>query len=274
MTSVEPLGRGLDHVALLVDGALVVRVSLEESASARAEATRREAGLLELVGDLLEISVPRPVRVAPAEGLMTYRLLPGVPLDSVAPDRRAARARLLGAAVGGVIGALARVPVDRAESFADRDDDSPQEWREEAAAAVAGLGETIPSERRRAVRAFLAATPPAAAPRAVLCHDDLGMEHVLVDDRLSVVGVIDWSDAAITDPAGDLGLVLRDLGPAALEAALGPAGAASDPALPERTRYRARCSVLEDLAYGLDDDRPLYVDKALAALPWLFPGRS
>ncbi len=56
---------------------------------------------------------------------------------------------------------------------------------------------------------------------------------MLVDpDTWEVTGIIDWSDAAIVDPAYDFGLLYRDLGP--------------------RARRRA------------------YVDKSLAALEWLF----
>jgi hypothetical protein len=42
-------------------------------------------------------------------------------------------------------------------------------------------------------------------------------------------------------------------------------------ALQERAHFYARCSVFEDLAYGLQTGRDTYVDKSLAALAWLFP---
>ena len=86
----------------------------------------------------------------------------------------------------------------------------------------------------------------------------------------AVTGVVDWSDAAIADPAYDFGLLLRDLGPEALDAAVG--GYGFDPAgLRERAAFYARCAVLEDLAYGLESGRDAYVDKSLAGLEWLFP---
>jgi hypothetical protein len=89
----------------------------------------------------------------------------------------------------------------------------------------------------------------------------------------TVTGVINWSDAAIVDPAIDFGLQYRDLGPAALQAAMGSyrPGASDLATLGERARFYARCSVFEDLAYGLQTGRDTYVDKSLAALAWLFP---
>jgi aminoglycoside phosphotransferase (APT) family kinase protein len=89
---------------------------------------------------------------------------------------------------------------------------------------------------------------------------------VLVDPSTSAVtGVIDWTDAAVGDPAYDLGLILRDLGPAALDAALGALGR-DDDGLRERAGFYARCTLVEDLAYGLEHDEPAYVRKSVAAI--------
>jgi aminoglycoside phosphotransferase (APT) family kinase protein len=109
----------------------------------------------------------------------------------------------------------------------------------------------------------------------VFSHNDLGIEHVLVDHPVgwTVTGVIDWSDAAITDPAADFGRVYRDLGPAALNAAI--ASYRTDErgamALRKRAAFYARCGLLEDLAYGIETGRGKYVRKSLAAMAWLFP---
>jgi aminoglycoside phosphotransferase (APT) family kinase protein len=96
-----------------------------------------------------------------------------------------------------------------------------------------------------------------------------------VDADGAVTGVIDWSDAAVADPGGDLGRIHRDLGPAALDAALTAFRPARPAAVRERAVFRARCGAIEDLAYGLDEDRPAYVSKSVNALPWLFgPGSA
>jgi len=64
-------------------------------------------------------------------------------------------------------------------------------------------------------------------------------------------------------------LILRDLGPGALEAALRACGRRGA-ALRERAAFYARCGLIEDLAYGLETDRPEYARKSIAALGWLF----
>jgi aminoglycoside phosphotransferase (APT) family kinase protein len=111
----------------------------------------------------------------------------------------------------------------------------------------------------------------------VFSHNDLGIEHVLVDPGTwTVTGVIDWSDAAIVDPAVDFGRLYRDLGPAATRAAMAGyrSGLNDLGALAERAAFYARCSVFEDLAYGISTGRDAYVDKSLAAMAWLFPARA
>ena len=94
---------------------------------------------------------------------------------------------------------------------------------------------------------------------------------MFVDGEWVVTGIIDWSDAALGDPAFDLGLVLRDLGPVAGETAVAryaSHGLEVDEMLP-RARFFATVRAVEDLAYGIDHDAQPYRDNALRALAHL-----
>jgi aminoglycoside phosphotransferase (APT) family kinase protein len=146
------------------------------------------------------------------------------------------------------------------------------EWRDEAAASYAAVVSAIPAAQRGSVEAFLAARPPRYTGTLVFSHNDLGIEHILVVPATgAITGVIDWSDAALTDPARDFGLLFRDLGPAALTAALTSYQAGDTAALRERAAFYARCGLLEDLAYGNRTGLSAYTNKSLAGLHWLFP---
>jgi aminoglycoside phosphotransferase (APT) family kinase protein len=155
----------------------------------------------------------------------------------------------------------------------ETDDHPLTAWLQEAAETYATVAERVPEVHRRSVEAFLAAAPLPDGYALAFSHNDLGIEHVLVDPAgWTVTGIIDWSDAAIVDPAYDFGLLHRDLGPAARAALDSYRTAANDvAALGERAVFYARCSVFEDLAYGIETGRDRYVDKSLAALQWLFP---
>jgi hypothetical protein len=104
----------------------------------------------------------------------------------------------------------------------------------------------------------------------VVAHADLGAEHILELDG-TLTGIIDWSDAAITDPALDFARLYRDFGPGFLEDLLQVYGPL--PGAMPRIEFFARCAALEDLAYGHATGRGEYVANAERSLDWLFPPR-
>ncbi len=263
--SLVALGEGTDHAAYLLDGRLVVRIDRAGDPAAVA----REARLLDAVAAISPLPVPRPVLVAAADGCLVYERLPGTSLLDAPVAARAAHGRSVAVALGSLLATLRATPPEALAGLVDRDDEPPQAWLDEAKTEYARCAAAVPPEHRAGVEAFLAAGAPAAAPTLAFSHNDLGIEHVLVDPATwTVSGILDWADAAIADPARDFGLLYRDLGPAALEVALGADGGAED--LRERARFYARCGLLEDLAYGLETDKPRYVEKSLAGLAWLF----
>lgn len=269
--SVVPLGEGLDNVAYEVNGELIVRFGRAPD-PVRVD---REARLLAMVATITTLPVPAPVFTAPDEGCLAYPKLPGVSLLDLPAGLRADHGVPVAAELGGFLAALHAVPVARVAGLVDADDPPLEEWRQAAVASYAAAADAVPPAHRVPVEAFLDGPPPAGAHATVFSHNDLGIEHVLVDpDRWTVTGVIDWSDAAIVDPAFDLGLLYRDLGPAALRAALDRyrPGAGDLAALRERALFYARCALLEDLVYGIDSGRTGYLVKSLDGLEWLFPG--
>jgi aminoglycoside phosphotransferase (APT) family kinase protein len=188
-------------------------------------------------------------------------------------DEWPANSRAVAAALGELLRALHGADVERMAELVPTDDCSLSERLQEAARDYASVAGQVPVAYRRSVEAFLTARPPAGGRALVFSHNDLGIEHVLVDPRSWLVtGIIDWSDAAIVDPAHDVGLIYRDLGPEAAEIAVRSCGTdqEDDAAFGERVVFHARCGVIEDLAYGISIDRGAYVEKSLAALEWLF----
>ena len=211
LPTVEPLGEGLDHSAYLLNGELVVRF---RRSPAEADQVAAEGRLLAFVSGISPVPVPRPVFVD--AGCMAYPRLPGVPLISAG-----AAPASVGSRLGELLAVLHAVRPEQVAGFAEVDDTPPAEWLAEAVELWPSVAEHVPAAYRPAVETFLAAQPPAAAVTLVFSHQDLGIEHVLADPVTgAVTGVIDWSDAAVGDPARDFGLILRDLGPAALTAAL------------------------------------------------------
>lgn len=241
--AVVRLGEGQDNVAYEVDGELIVRFAKGGTD------VLREAKLVETVARFSPFAVPTPVFVEP--GCMAYRKIPGVPLIDV--PRPPGIAKVLGAYVD----TLQAIPVDAVAGLVDTDDDQVDLWLAEAHGSYAQVD--VPGEYRKSIERFLDTEPPARTEPAVFSHNDLGIEHVLVDPATGdITGIIDWTDAALCDPAYDHGLIYRDL------------GVLIDGPLAERAAFYARCTVLEDLAYGIESGIQHYADQARNSLRHLF----
>ena len=272
--SVVQVGEGLDNLAYEVNGELIVRLSKEPDPARRTALLNHEARLLAAVADVSPLPVPEPTFTAAEQGYLAYFKLPGVPLLDVSRHQRSDHGTSIAATLGELLTALHAVPVDRWTDLVNTDDHPLAEWRREAAETYTTIAEQVPAVHRRSVQTFLDAPPPRNGYVPTFSHNDLGIEHVLIDPVVwTVTGIIDWSDAAIADPAYDFGLLYRDLGPAALRVALRRyrTDANDVAALSERAVFYARCSVFEDLAYGIETGQDEYVDKCLAAMEWLFP---
>lgn len=262
------LGQGTDHVAVEVEGELVARLPVASDGGGELVAgVEREVRVLGVVGELSPVAVPVVVAADPGRGVIVTRKVSGVSLlgRSLAVDDRVVEQ------LAALIVALHCGPVDGFEV-----DDYPLDrYLADAADARPDVDPWLSAEQRRRVDDFLAQPPPPEPDPAgfVLSHNDLGAEHLLVDAAgTRLTGVIDWSDAAVTDPARDLGKVHRDLGPAATATILRALGhtADADDDLRRRIVFHARCALLEDLAHATTAGAPEYAHAALASFPHTF----
>jgi aminoglycoside phosphotransferase (APT) family kinase protein len=152
--------------------------------------------------------LPVPEPLFAAEGCLVYRKLPGVPLL----DLHLADTASVVAVLGSFLAALHALPVSELADLVDTDLQPLPEWLRDAASTYPDVAPAVPASRRPSIESFLDTAPPSADFAPVFSHNDLGIEHVLVDPDGTVTGIIDWTDAAIVDPAYDFGLLYRDLG--------------------------------------------------------------
>ncbi|MEU6580294.1 phosphotransferase [Nocardia sp. NPDC046763] len=271
--SLRILGEGQDNTSYEINGELILRFSKQDNSDRRAELVLGEARLLTAIATISPVPVPTLVFVAPESGCLAYPKLGGRPIIDLPSDLRITHTATIAATVGEVLSALHTMP-EQVGDLVEIDVQPMQAWLAEAADTYADLTTAIPASHRRAAEAFLAAPPPPECGHTVFSHNDLGIEHILFDPRVArVTGIIDWSDAALVDPAYDFGLLYRDLGSTALDIAVDTyrTRIPQSEEIHARAQFYARCSVFEDLAYALRTGHTTYLDKSLDSLQWLFP---
>ncbi|MEU1463382.1 phosphotransferase [Streptomyces sp. NPDC005727] len=247
---VHPVGEGHEHT-WWVGTQQVLRLAPDRDASAR---RRRELRLRDLVRPHVPVTVPVSVAHGDWAPGLAYTL------DTVVPGGTADEHDV--SAVGeadlaGLLGGLRAVPVRQAEALgvprtAPRSLDALRRMAVQAAERLAAADEFD------ATRLHL--TPPGAAQlaaqhgTAVLTHHGLTGEHVVVSADGRVRGVLDWTEAALGDPAEDIaGLAVAVGSPAAVRAAT-LAGYGPRPCL--RGLWLARCDTVLRLAGDLEGRAP------------------
>jgi aminoglycoside phosphotransferase (APT) family kinase protein len=258
--SVRRLGEGWINVAYEINGELIVRLRKKDDPMT----VEAEARLLEFVAGISPLPVPRPAFTAAERKCLAYFKVPGAPLSELSFAERAQHVAEISATVDAFLRRIQAVPLEEAAELVKTDAQPPAGWLADAKELYAQIRPHVPQKHWPAIDRFFESGPTGHPDRLVFSHNDLGIEHVLVDPNTwQVVGIIDWGDAAITDPAYDYGLLYRDLGPTTIEAI--------PDELRERAEFYARCNVFEDLAYGIEHERAGYVESSLASMEWLFP---
>ncbi|NJP94472.1 phosphotransferase [Nonomuraea sp. FMUSA5-5] len=278
--TVNRLGHGLDNFVYEVNDELLVR----RSRVADPQANRQEVARLAAVRELSPLPVPEVVFADDETGTIAYRKLPGTPLNHHLhddhqpgdPDHHhrvggtlgpATLAEQLGTFLSAIHGAIPGTMRD----LAPLDVYPAPTLLQDAALDYQDVAPHVPEPHRSLVERFLSEAPPDEPPSLRFCHNDLGAEHILVDPQTgTITGIIDWTDAAITDPAHDFALIYRDLGPDLFTRTLTHYEFPVTKQDRARILFYARCALIEDLAYGLSTGPRHYADAALAHLPWTF----
>ncbi|MYV97508.1 aminoglycoside phosphotransferase family protein, partial [Streptomyces sp. SID3343] len=196
--SVRPIDEGGEHASWWVDADHVVRFALDADGADR---QRREIALRDLLRPVVGVEIPASVGLVAWAGGLTATFdtrLPGVSAEvrTVAAVGEADLARMLIGLRSLPAASAAALGVPAAQPRA------LEALRQAAESAVELLH--TGGEFDAARWAALGPSAPARSPADVVLHNDLKGEHVLVADTGGVCGVLDWTDAAIGDPAEDV----------------------------------------------------------------------
>ncbi|HUQ39077.1 MAG TPA: phosphotransferase [Acidimicrobiales bacterium] len=211
---VKELQGGWSNSTFDLDGSHIVRFPRTDAV---ALATHRELSLLPELGARVSFAIPTPSHAGVWRGrpFFAYPRLPGRPLEEL--DQA-----VIGLpALATMLAELHRFPVDRAAELLQLG--APDKvWRHRyedlwptfSDVALPELDTHLADDVRRSYEAFVEHPPQFPI---TLIHNDLGAEHVLVDETSGApTGIIDFEDATVGDPAIDLTPLVAALGPGAL----------------------------------------------------------
>ncbi len=212
--TLERLGSGFEFDVFLTADGWVFRFPRRAWYGSRLESERR---VHELVSRVLPRHVALPtveLLSEPIEGFpyrfAGHRFISGVPSDSVSLNFEA----ILAADLAASLQAIHSVPEEEARaaglSELEMEEEARWKWLEEGLRYASGLSEIHPSIAAALRWAGEVSVPPPpyqGPPR--LIHHDLSPEHLIADARTGrLMGILDWTDAILGDPARDfVGLV-------------------------------------------------------------------
>jgi aminoglycoside phosphotransferase (APT) family kinase protein len=233
-----PVDDGYDFKVLLVDDEWVFRFARREGVVAALET---EIKLLPELGPALPVAVPQFEHVSSEPPFVVYRLIRGEPLVNEDPN--------------GV-----RAFLDALHAFDPRGLGVPAPaWPEAYAEQCAEFERVVaplldPDERARAAALF-AEVETLTGFEPALVHGDLGPEHLLCRSG-RLVGVIDWGDARVGDPALDYAWLLSVPFP----------DWNVDDGLRARAGFYHRLAPWFEARYGLFTNRSAHVERGLAGI--------
>jgi aminoglycoside phosphotransferase (APT) family kinase protein len=232
--SVACIEDGYDFRVLVLDGTWIVRIPRRPAC---AEALAVEAELLPALAAALPVRVPEFVYGAE---VAVYRLIDGSPLVDEEENVR----EFLAALHAFDVGDLPAPRPDWVETYRTQCD----EFRR----LVFPL---LDVDERKHAEALFAEVETLVGFEPVLTHSDLGPEHLLcADGRL--VGVIDWGDARVGDPAIDYAWLLNT-----------PfTHWEVDDEVRRRARFYDRLAPWFEAHYGVFTSRPASVERGLAGI--------
>jgi macrolide phosphotransferase len=210
-----------------------------------------EGRLLDLVADRLPVEVPRwTVR---NEAFVAYRRVPGEPADPLQDDYFHD--------VGRCLAALHAIPVEEAQETG-MPFRPPDQVRAVTARKVRRARDELdlPDALWEHWQAWLR-DDRTWPPHSVLAHADVIPDHTLVDGG-RLVGLLDWSDAVVGDPAADFRRLRKLFGPQALEALLNSYerhGGRVWPGMRAHVEERVRMGPVDSGLYGIDSGQERYV---------------
>ncbi len=267
---VEFLDEGWDFQVFEIDAEWLLRFPKREECATKLS---MECRLLPDLADWVSLPIPRyefcaELHESSDRPFAGYKKLPGIAGDvSTSVDLHRVAQQL-----GLFLDRLHAYPIDKArEAGVPERSNLIEYWRNKSREQLNRIVDLNVDPKN--LRHYLENDVPLSFVGASsLVHNDLWAEHILVDPRLgSVSGIIDWGDAAISDPAVDFACLYSWYGEKWLENVLANYSGTLDAEIIPRSRYLATCLAIHNITLGQDLGRAQWIKSGQEALRLIFP---
>lgn len=259
------IGEGTGNVALEVNSDLIFRFPKKKENRDQLE---REIAIQGVLKENSSLPIPDFLFLPNDHSFVGYKKLLGTPMLLVKDEFK--DWDHFSKQIGSFLGKLHSISAQDLEGLNVLRERKPYgDWKRRGHEFFEKTRSLVSEHQLTQIEAFFQSTPPEHPQNFVLCHNDLGIEHILVAKN-KVTGVIDWGGVAVTDPANDFARIYRDAGMQVLESLLAnyTVKGADEESLKERAVFYGKCLVFEDLFFGMKHEE--YLNKALFALKWMF----
>lgn len=265
INEIKKIGEGTGNIAYEVNTDLIFRFPKSQENQKQLE---KEISLQKLLKKYSSLPFPSFIFLPEDHSFVGYKKLPGTQLLFIHNEFKAWDS--FSQQIGHFLSKLHTVPVKEINELdLSTENKSLKDWQDHSKSFYEKTKYLIPEYYFPNIDKFFHFTPRYKVGDLVLCHNDLGIEHILISEN-KITGIIDWGGAALTDPACDFARIYRDLGEKVLDEILTVycVSPIDNNKLRDRAIFYGKCLLFEDLFYGAEQEK--YLEKALAALEWMF----
>lgn len=265
INKIEKIGEGTGNVAYTINDDLIFRFPKEPRNQKQLE---QEIILQPILEKYSSLAYPKFEYLPPDHSFVGYVKLEGEPL--INRSNIYTTWEQFSNKISHFLSQLHDIPKNEITSLnLLTENKSFSEWQSEAGSYYEKTKSLIPQKYYSAIETFLNEKIDEQSEEKVLCHNDLGIEHIMINDN-EITGIIDWGGVAIADPACDFARIYRDLGPDLLDMLIAKYQTTQQNIDDLRTRaiFYGKCLVFQDLYCGIKEN--IYLQKSLIALDWMF----
>jgi len=265
VNKIVKIGEGTGNVAYEVNDHLIFRFP---RGPANQIQLSQEITLQPLLKTYSTLPYPEFVYLPADHSFVGYQKLQGVPL--IHELVTFSSWNIFAEQIGNFLNQLHSIPQNQVSNLNIQvEDKSFSDWQAQGLPFYERTKHLIPKRHYSSIEVFFNSKPQNQTSNKVLCHNDLGIEHILVANG-KVTGVIDWGGVALTDPSCDFARIYRDVGPKILDMVLSKYDTSPEVKvqLRERAVFYGKCLIFEDLYYGSGDNE--YLQKSLKAFDWMY----